>query len=136
MPLTYIFCFLSAYYGPNAETLGNVKAEVWHYLAVQDVGAYLKNVLIFFVVDFMSFVINGILLWTTCKINVLEVLKNIQKTFWLIWATQEAALYIEVKIKQNFEIVWFLVPSCTLAVYRHLSLITVFYSTVSHSTNF
>ena len=136
MPLTYIFCFLSAFYGPNAEILGNVKATVWHYRAVQDAGAYLQNIMIFILVDFSSGIINGILLWTTCKINVLEVLKNIQKTFWLIWATQEAALYIEVKIKQNFEIVWFLVPSCTLAVYRHLSLITVFYSTVSHSTNF
>ena len=100
--------------------LGNVKATVWHYRAVLDLGAYLKNIIIFFVVDTMSFVINGILLWTTCKINVFTVLKNMQKTFWLIWATQEAALYIEVKIKQNFEIVWFLVPSCTLAYHGFL----------------
>ena len=103
MPLTYIFCFLSAFYGPNAEILGNVKATVWHYIGVQDVGAYLKNVMIFFVVDAMSFVVNGILLWTTCKINVLEVLKNMQKTFWLIWACQEGALLMEVKIKQNLD---------------------------------
>ena len=100
MPLTYILCFLSAFYGPNAEILGNVKATVWHYRAVLDLGAYLKNIMIFFVVDTMSFLINGILLWTTCKINVLEVLKNMQKTFWLIWATQEAALYIEVPKNQ------------------------------------
>ena len=103
MPLSYIGTFLSAYYGPNAEMLGNIKAEIWHYRAVQDVGAYLKNIMIFFVVDTMSFVVNGILLWTTCKINVLEVLKNMQKTFWLIWACQETALYLEVKIKQNLD---------------------------------
>ena len=100
MPLTYIFCFLSAFYGPNAEILGNVKATVWHYRAVQDAGAYLQNIMIFILVDFSSGIINGILLWTTCKINVFTVLKNMQKTFWLIWATQEAALYIEVPKNQ------------------------------------
>ena len=99
MPITYVICFLTAYYGPNAEILGNVKASIWHYRAVAEPVAYLQNIFIFFLVDFSSGVINGILLWTTCKINVFTVLKNMQKTFWLIWATQEAALYLEVKIK-------------------------------------
>ena len=98
MPLTYIFCFLSSYYGPNAEILGNVKATVWHYRGVQDAGSYLTNIMIFFLVDFSSGVTNGILLWMTCKINIFTVLKNMQKTFWLIWAMQEAALYLEVKL--------------------------------------
>ena len=99
MPITYVICFLTAYYGPNAKILGNIKASIWHYRAVAEPVAYLQNIFIFFLVDFSSGVINGILLWTTCKINVFTVVKNMQKTFWLIWATQEAALYLEVKIK-------------------------------------
>ena len=101
VPLFYICSFLIAYYGPNAEVLGNVKLSIWQYRSVEDPAPYLKNVVLFFVIDFMSAVCNGILLWTTCKINVFKVLKNLQKTYWLIWACQEAALFLEVKIKQN-----------------------------------
>ena len=101
VPLFYIVSFLIAYYGPNAEVLGNVKLSIWQYRSVEDPAPYLKNVILFFAIDFMSAVCNGILLWTTCKINVFKVLKNLQKTYWLIWASQEGALFLEVKIKQN-----------------------------------
>ena len=31
MPLAYLSCFIVAYYGPNADVLGNVKNGYWHY---------------------------------------------------------------------------------------------------------
>ena len=31
IPLTYILCFLSAYYGPNASVLCGIKLTIWHH---------------------------------------------------------------------------------------------------------
>ena len=33
MPLGYMACFVVAYYGPNADVLGNVKNDYWQYVA-------------------------------------------------------------------------------------------------------
>ena len=90
VPLTYMICFAIAYYGPNAEILGNIKLDLWQYKPVLDFGNYMKNVFILFVVDFMSLVINGIILQTTCNINIFKILKNIQREFWLIMAAGQA----------------------------------------------
>jgi hypothetical protein len=90
VPLTYMICFSIAYYGPNAEILGNVKLDLWHFKPALDFGNYMRSVLILFVVDFMSLVITGKLLQTTCNITVVKVFKNIQSEFWLIMAVQQA----------------------------------------------
>ena len=96
VPLTYMICFAIAYYGPNAEILGNVKLDLWHFKPVLDFGNYMSNLFILFVVDFMSLVINGIILQTTCNINILKIFQNIQSEFWLIMAVQQAWNLIEV----------------------------------------
>ena len=31
IPLSYLLCFLAAYYGPNADILGNIKNGYWQY---------------------------------------------------------------------------------------------------------
>ena len=96
VPLTYIICFAIAYYGPNAEILGNVKLDLWHFKPVLDFGNYMKNLFILFVVDFMSLVINGIILRTTCNIDIFKIFQNIQSEFWLIMAVQQAWSLAEV----------------------------------------
>ena len=90
VPLTYMICFAIAYYGPNAEILGRVKLDLWQYKPILDFGNYMKNVFILFVVDLMSLVINGIILRTTCNINIFKIFQNIQSEFWLIMAVQQA----------------------------------------------
>ena len=90
VPLTYMICFAIAYYGPNAEILGNFKLELWQFRPVLDIGNYMKSVFILFVVDFASLVINGIILHTTCNINIFKFCQNIQSEFWLIMAVQQA----------------------------------------------
>ena len=96
VPLTYIICFTIAYYGPNAEILRNAKLDLWHFKPILDIGSYMKNVFILFVVDFMSLVINGIILQTTCNINIFKIFQNIQSEFWLIMAVQQASLLSQV----------------------------------------
>ena len=96
VPLTYMICYAIAYYGPNAEILGSVKLEIWHFKSLLDIGNYMKNLFILFAVDFMSFIINGIILQTTCNINIFKMLKKIQSEFWLIMAVQQAFSLTEV----------------------------------------
>ena len=90
VPLTYMICFAITYYGPNAEIIGNFKLDLWQFRPVLDIGNYLKNVFILFGFDFMSLVINGIILGTTCNINIFKFCRNIQSEFWLIMAVQQA----------------------------------------------
>ena len=96
VPLTYIICFTIAYYGPNAEILGNVKLNLWAFKPILDIGNYMKNIFILFIVDFMSLVLNGIILRTTCNINIFKIFQNIQSEFWLIMAVQQACLLAQV----------------------------------------
>ena len=91
-----MICFAIAYYGPNAETLGNVKLDLWHFKPVLDIKNYMKNLFMLFSVDFMSLVINWIILRRTCNINIFKIFKKLQSEFWLIMAVQQAYASFEV----------------------------------------
>ena len=55
---------------------------------------YFKRCQMFFV-DFLSFIINGSLIWKFCNINPLRVLCDIQKRFWFIMMFIEVHLLSE-----------------------------------------
>ena len=99
VPLTYIAIMAMAYFGPNAEIMGSVKLQIWHHEnIIEDFGAFAKNILILFAVDFLSFIINGLLIWKFCKINLLKVLLSIQKRYWTFMVFIEASLLNEVSL--------------------------------------
>ena len=86
-----------AYFGPNAELLGNIKLRLWHYQKpIPDINAFVMNVSLFLIVDILSFVINGCLLWHFCKVNVIKLLQKLQKDFWIVFGIAEAFLLMEV----------------------------------------
>ena len=93
----FLSTFLMAYYGPNAELIGNVKLTIWQYQAVADVNKFLESIFLFLAINFFNGV-TGLLLWTTCKINCFKTLKNMQKEFWHILGIQEALLFVSVKM--------------------------------------
>ena len=97
VPAIYMICVLMGWFGPNATMLGNIKLTIWHYAAIGDFQAFLYTISIFLCVDFMSFVINGILLWSTVKINVFKTLQILQRDFWLVMAIFECSLFVEVR---------------------------------------
>ena len=98
MPLTYMALILMAYFGPNAGLLGNIKLRLWHYQKpIPDINAFVMNVSLFLVVDILSFVINGCLLWHFCKVNAIKQLQKVQKDFWIVFGIAEAFLLMEVK---------------------------------------
>lgn len=97
VPMSYIAIMVMAYFGPNATILGSVKLAIWHHQStIQDINAFVSNVGLLFGVDLMSFIINGIILWTFCKVNVLKVLQKLQKQYWFIYTFAEAFLVTEV----------------------------------------
>ena len=52
---------------------------------------------VIFYKDFMSFVTNVILLWSTVKINVFKTLQILQRDFRLVMAIFECSLFVEVR---------------------------------------
>ena len=102
VPIIYVLCFLMAYHGPNAENFGNIKLTLWQYQAVSDPNEYIWNICLLGSVDSLSFVVNGILLWLTCKINVLKILKDLQMKYWLLFSVQISHCLIQVILKGFF----------------------------------
>ena len=103
IPLTYILMTLMAFYGPNAEILGNIKLAIWHYQTpIEDIETFISNVGLLLVIDFLSFIINGTLLWKFCKINVPKVLQELQNDFWFYMAIIEIVMFVEVIQKKIF----------------------------------
>ena len=95
--LTYLLLIIMAYFGPNAELLGNIKLSIWHFQRpIADIEAYIFNVGLLFAVDLFSLVINGGLLWNFANINVLKIMKKLQNDFWFVFAVAEGSLLMEV----------------------------------------
>ena len=81
-PLTYLGCLLMAYYGPNAETIGNVRNSWFHFSAIEDLTYTIEIVAAFFFFDLVNLAISGGLIWKFCHINLLQVFAAIQNEFW------------------------------------------------------
>ena len=89
-----------AYYGPNAELMGNIKLAIWHLQKpILDINGYIFNVFLLFAFDLLGLTINGIILWRYCKINILKVIAKLQKEYWVIFASGEGGLLIEVCVQ-------------------------------------
>ena len=101
IPLVYLTLTLMAFYGSNAEILGNIKLNIWHHQSqILDIETFVWNLLLLFFVDIFSFATNGILIWKYCHINVFAVLLKIQKSFWFFMANCEALLLMLVRAKR------------------------------------
>ena len=96
IPIAYILCFIMAYYGPNAEILGNVKNGYWQYLAVSDINDTMQWVAIMFAIDFASTIISFLLLLIFCKINILKIYIFLQKEMWYVLSVHQCYLVEEV----------------------------------------
>ena len=98
MPISYALCLLLAYYGPNAEILGNIKSGDWQYAAIEDIVSTFKWAAIIFTVDMASGILSFIVLWWCCKINILRMYLQVQDCIWYIFAIEQAYMLTEVRI--------------------------------------
>ena len=89
-----------AYLSPNAEIIGGIKLNLWHYPAISDFEGFLLNLTLLFSIDTLSFVVNAFLLWKLCNMNLLKALQKVQSDFWIFMMLVEATLFLEVKAKE------------------------------------
>ena len=100
--MTYILLILMAYFGPNAKNLGNIQLEIWHFKRpIEDIYLYTMNVTLMLGMEFLSSLFNGVLLAYFSNINVLKVMKSLQKDFWIVFAIAEGVFLMEVGINYS-----------------------------------
>ena len=90
VPLSFFACFLISYYGPNAELIGGVKSNFFHYTAVSNIERFIENLFLFIAVDFTSVITAGIFLWIFSKVNIFRMYLNLQQEFWPIMTINSA----------------------------------------------
>ena len=105
MPATLAIITLMAYLGPNAEILGGMKYKLWHFQGtIPDIQKYCLKVSLLLVADWVSFVLNAIILWLYCRINILDSLKDLQKTFWIVFMFVENLHMLEVLFNREMRL--------------------------------
>ena len=86
-PLSFLLIFVVAWFGPNSELFGNIGNSYWQFERVDDIHEAVRNMVIFFAVDFGSAIVSAIILQVTCKINLLAATSSMQKEFGPIFST-------------------------------------------------
>ena len=123
IPLTYLAIIAMAYFSPNAEIILGIKLTLWKHVEITDISGFLQNLGLLFGIDFLSFLINGFILWEICGINVIKVLQKLQKRFWFFMAIAEAALFLEVSFFFLFLFYpLFNLPTFPLKIFTFLSI--------------
>ena len=100
MPIAYCACYLMAYFGPNAELMGNVKNDSWQFTSVDSIEE-LYDVLFWnfmmFAVDLGSTILTILLLCWYSKINILRMYVQMQDQMWYMLAIQQGYIVSEVR---------------------------------------
>ena len=82
VPLCYVVTVLVAYYGPNAEILGNIGNGYWQYESIDDIWNVVQAVLVMAAIDGLSAVIVGCMLWRVCSIHILREARKLIGYLW------------------------------------------------------
>ena len=85
VPTAYCFIFAAAYFGPNANLIGNVKLELWGHVKIHSLSDQLWNVGLFIIFDSIRAISIAIILWRFCKLNLYTAYCYIIKSYgWFI----------------------------------------------------
>ena len=82
VPIAYVVTVLIAYYGPNAEILGNIRNDYWQYDDIDDIESSLQAVMIMCVIDGCSAIIGGYWIWRVSSIDCLEEACRVLRNYW------------------------------------------------------
>ena len=86
VPIAFMGSFLTAYYGPNKNVLGNVGCAIWHYKKVEDISAALMPVAEMALIDSGSVMVAGGLLWWFRRINLWKEYCTVVRKYWVYLA--------------------------------------------------
>ena len=91
VPPIYLATLIIAFYGPNAELIGNVKNGYWRFTPIADINHTIEFIFVFFFIDTCKLFISALLLWTFARINLYRAFVEIQKEFGLAFLFQLGA---------------------------------------------
>ena len=74
--LAYVLATSIAFYGPNANLIGNIKNNYWQFYIIESFSDFLADISYSIIIDFSCGVITLIVLWVTCSINGLLFFKD------------------------------------------------------------
>ena len=94
LPLFYLACFLAAFFGPNAQVLGNIGNGYWHYVAVEDIWRATFNIVELLVVDVVAIIISATIGYKMAGFNVFKTLGYLQKEYGMMIAVSQGYLTI------------------------------------------
>ena len=98
MPIVYGLTILLAYYGPNSAILGNVGCEIWKWQKITNLTMFLTGLFRMFTIDFIALILNGLLLWNYCSVNVMRQLCIDVKSYWPFISVAMGGAVIKVMI--------------------------------------
>ena len=73
IPVVYCASFVIAYFGPNADIIGNVQNDYWQFEKVENVFEKLSFNAMFFIIDSFRVAAFCFVLWRYCKLNMLKI---------------------------------------------------------------
>ena len=99
VPLAYTMTFVIAYFGPNAEILGNIRNEYWQYHEIRYPAKILFTIFQMFCFDTASAIIGGMLLWNFSNVNLWKEFNKVLTSFWPLIALRIAQITSKVKLR-------------------------------------
>ena len=88
VPFIYTVTFLIAYYGPNADIIGNIRMTRWKFQGVDDVKSYTEELLKMFAIDLAGLMVSTIMFWKLAQINMMQEGYKIMKLYWPLIAVK------------------------------------------------
>ena len=98
VPLTYLLCFVAAYYGPNATLIGNVQNDYWQYVKTENIDGLIENISVFVLVDVLSGIVCYLLLRLICKISLIRASATLLREFGLVFTINMTYLFFLVSL--------------------------------------
>ena len=98
VPLTYVITFLMAYYGPNAEIIGNIRNSDFHYNEVTDLLGFMGDLTGMFVIDLIGCVVTALTLWKYASVNLMSEAQKILKLFWALISIKIGGRLLQVSL--------------------------------------
>lgn len=86
IPFAYAIGFSMAYYGPNGKLIGNVGNDYWGYRKVDDASLTLLMMFGLFSFDVICLLLNSVILWVFCSVNLFHEFCMKMEIYWHIIA--------------------------------------------------
>ena len=116
IPAAYSFSFLIAYFGPNAEILGNVRNDYWHFKKVTNVFNKLKKIGLLFIVDAIRAICLSLVLSLTCNLNMYKTYCEITQRYGFLFLAYLAA-FLNL-VFSNYDLIEYYLQIILLICYK------------------